>query len=171
VFIRRDQDESADVDVMSDEETKDSMEMELISSSAPTPDPPPIRILDLPSVPGRPPRYQERSRKASEPVTQTKPSEEAKHKPPIKDINLSKSKRTRGPKSDTYKVAWSVDEQHLLEQLMEEIPDGVKNRWAKISQAMNGRRTARQVASRVQKYHEKLRKFGVDIDETKADSE
>lgn len=36
-------------------------------------------------------------------------------------------------------------------------------RWAKISKAMNGRRTARQVASRVQKYFEKLKRFGVDM--------
>ncbi|KAI0942859.1 hypothetical protein AcV7_002155 [Taiwanofungus camphoratus] len=67
------------------------------------------------------------------------------------------------PKSDTYKQAWSVSEQHLLERLLEEIPDGEKNRWAKISKAMNGRRTARQVASRVQKYFEKLKRFGVDM--------
>lgn len=28
---------------------------------------------------------------------------------------------------------------------------------------MNGRRTARQVASRVQKYYEKLKKFGIEV--------
>jgi hypothetical protein len=33
------------------------------------------------------------------------------------------------PKSETYKQAWSVSEQHLLEQLLEQIPDGAKNRW------------------------------------------
>ncbi|TFY67029.1 hypothetical protein EVJ58_g1887 [Rhodofomes roseus] len=66
-------------------------------------------------------------------------------------------------KSETYKQAWSVSEQHLLERLLEEIPDGTKNRWAKISQAMGGRRTARQVASRVQKYFEKLKRFGVEV--------
>lgn len=90
------------------------------------------------------------------------------------------------PRSDTYKQSWSMDEQHLLEQLLEEIPDGEKNRfasfcssqtllmccarlltiqfrWLKISQAMGGRRTPRQVASRVQKYFEKLKKFGVAV--------
>jgi len=36
-------------------------------------------------------------------------------------------------------------------------------RWQKISKAMGGRRTPRQVASRVQKYFEKLKKFGVGI--------
>ncbi|GJE93458.1 hypothetical protein PsYK624_096170 [Phanerochaete sordida] len=71
-------------------------------------------------------------------------------------------KKTK-PKSETYKQAWSVEEQHMLERLLEEIPDGEKNRWLKISQAMNGKRTARQVASRVQKYYEKLKRFGVDV--------
>lgn len=37
-------------------------------------------------------------------------------------------KRCRGPKSDTFKMAWSVEEQRLLERLLEEIPDGEKNR-------------------------------------------
>ncbi|KAF9224994.1 hypothetical protein BS17DRAFT_60292 [Gyrodon lividus] len=67
-------------------------------------------------------------------------------------------------RSDTYKQAWSISEQHLLERLLEEIPDGERNRWAKISQAMGGRRTPRQVASRVQKYFEKLKRFGVGVD-------
>ena len=34
------------------------------------------------------------------------------------------------PRSDTYKQAWSMEEQHLLERLLEEIPDGEKNRFA-----------------------------------------
>ncbi|KAI9507119.1 hypothetical protein F5148DRAFT_981893 [Russula earlei] len=67
------------------------------------------------------------------------------------------------PKSETYKQAWSVSEQHLLERLLTEIPDGEKNRWSKISKAMGGRRTPRQVASRVQKYFEKLKLFGVNV--------
>ncbi|KAI6163603.1 hypothetical protein EDD17DRAFT_1568696 [Pisolithus thermaeus] len=68
---------------------------------------------------------------------------------------------------DTYKQAWSISEQHLLERLLEEIPDGERNRWAKISQAMGGRRTPRQVASRVQKYFEKLKRFGLDVEKGK----
>lgn len=71
---------------------------------------------------------------------------------------------TDKPRPETYKQAWSVSEQHLLEQLLEEIPDGERNRWAKISQAMGGRRTPRQVASRVQKYFEKLKRFGVGVE-------
>lgn len=34
------------------------------------------------------------------------------------------------PKSETYKQAWSVDEQNLLEQLLEAIPEGEKYRLA-----------------------------------------
>ncbi|KAH7926912.1 hypothetical protein BV22DRAFT_1008105, partial [Leucogyrophana mollusca] len=64
-------------------------------------------------------------------------------------------------KRDTYKLAWSVSEQHLLEGLLEEIPDGERNRWTRVSRTMNGRRTARQVASRVQEYIKKLRRVGV----------
>lgn len=71
---------------------------------------------------------------------------------------------TDKPKPETYKQAWSISEQHLLERLLEEIPDGERNRWAKISQAMDGRRTPRQVASRVQKYFEKLKRFGVGVE-------
>lgn len=32
-------------------------------------------------------------------------------------------------RSETYKQAWSISEQHLLERLLEEIPDGERNRW------------------------------------------
>ncbi|KAJ7704586.1 hypothetical protein B0H17DRAFT_921519, partial [Mycena rosella] len=64
----------------------------------------------------------------------------------------------------TYKVMWSASEQNLLERLLDEIPAGDARRWVyqKISIAMGGRRTPRQVSSRVQKYLQKLKKFGVD---------
>jgi len=77
---------------------------------------------------------------------------------------LGKRLRDAKPKPETYKQAWSVEEQHMLEKLLDEIPDGEKNRWQKISLAMKGRRTPRQVASRVQKYFEKLKRFGVGVD-------
>ncbi|KAF9078630.1 hypothetical protein BDP27DRAFT_20824 [Rhodocollybia butyracea] len=76
---------------------------------------------------------------------------------PTKDFSNSSM-----PKSQTYRQAWSTSEQQLLEALLEEIPEGEKNRWKKISSAMNGTRTPRQVASRVQKYFEKLKKFGIE---------
>ena len=81
-----------------------------------------------------------------------------------------------------FKVPWTLQEQHLLEKYLLEIPETEKHRykvyvtlscvirltpdvimltrWVKISEAMGGVRTARQVASRVQKYNEKLKKFG-----------
>lgn len=41
-----------------------------------------------------------------------------------------KSKTKNGkPRNETYKQAWSVEEQHLLERLLQEIPDGEKNRY------------------------------------------
>ncbi|KLO07822.1 hypothetical protein SCHPADRAFT_881133 [Schizopora paradoxa] len=72
-------------------------------------------------------------------------------------------KNGRKSKSHTFKQSWSVAEQHMLEKLLEEYPDGVTRRWAKISEAMGGQRNPRQVASRVQKYFAKLKKFGVDV--------
>jgi hypothetical protein len=39
------------------------------------------------------------------------------------------SRSTGKIKPETYKQAWSVSEQHLLERLLEEIPDGEKNRY------------------------------------------
>ena len=36
---------------------------------------------------------------------------------------------TEKPKPETYKQAWTESEQNLLEQLLEEIPDGAKNRY------------------------------------------
>ncbi|KAG1740537.1 uncharacterized protein EDB91DRAFT_1248416 [Suillus paluster] len=87
-----------------------------------------------------------------------KPKAEPSPSAPEPKIDIDK------PRPETYKQAWSVSEQHLLERLLEEIPDGERNRWAKISQAMGGRRTPRQVASRVQKYFEKLKRFGIGVE-------
>ncbi|KAF7965348.1 hypothetical protein HWV62_44283 [Athelia sp. TMB] len=93
----------------------------------------------------------------------------------------NKGKGRDKKKPETYKQAWSVSEQHLLEKLLEDIPEGSKNRldspfsklkvtltnnshrWQKISIAMSGRRTPRQVASRVQKYFEKLKRYGLGV--------
>jgi hypothetical protein len=45
-----------------------------------------------------------------------------------KPIGASNGRASGKPKSGTYKQAWSMSEQHLLEQLLEQIPDGAKNR-------------------------------------------
>ncbi|KAJ7201105.1 hypothetical protein GGX14DRAFT_465796 [Mycena pura] len=88
------------------------------------------------------------------------PPEEDTNRPPPKVLG----KRTRKDKEkpDNYKVLWSASEQNLLERLLEEIPASDPRRFLNISLAMNGRRTPRQVSSRVQKYLQKLKKYGVE---------
>ncbi|KAJ7439495.1 hypothetical protein FB451DRAFT_147462 [Mycena latifolia] len=73
-----------------------------------------------------------------------------------------RQRKSSTKKTDTYKVVWSASEQNLLERLLEEIPQSDPRRYQKISIAMNGRRTPRQVSSRVQKYLQKLKKFGIE---------
>ncbi|KAL5478424.1 SLX1 [Sanghuangporus weigelae] len=72
------------------------------------------------------------------------------------------STRRADRSSDTFNKAWSDEEQRLLDALLERYPDGTKNRWANISRAMGGARTPRQVASRVQKYFAKMKKWGIN---------
>ncbi|KAJ7680151.1 hypothetical protein B0H17DRAFT_1015172 [Mycena rosella] len=64
-------------------------------------------------------------------------------------------------KQDTYEVMWHASEQNLLERLL---PARDAKRYQKISIAMGRRRTPRQVSSRVQKYRQKLKQFGVGVD-------
>ena len=181
VHIRRDiGDESADVDIATTDgeplAVSSTPPDALVSLSAepskPThfkiPSPRPTRSRRLPPI--RPPATTVKAKIRSEPDKC----------PPILPPAANKEK----PKSETYKQAWSISEQHLLERLLAEIPDGEKNRyeglfclrvrnanvhvflnrWSKISKAMGGRRTPRQVASRVQKYFEKLKLFGVNLE-------
>ncbi|KAJ1301091.1 hypothetical protein OPQ81_003509 [Rhizoctonia solani] len=68
-----------------------------------------------------------------------------------------------GEAHSTFKQNWTLAEQHTLERLLVEIPSTVKFRWVRISEAMGGTRTPRQVASRVQKYYEKMKKLGVSV--------
>lgn len=55
---------------------------------------------------------------------------------PSLPAHVSNSQETRTgekknkSKPETYKQAWSVSEQHLLERLLDEIPEGEKNRYA-----------------------------------------
>ena len=42
---------------------------------------------------------------------------------------LPTASKKEKPKSETYKEALSVSEQHLLERLLSEIPDSEKNRY------------------------------------------
>ncbi|KAL6302278.1 hypothetical protein BKA93DRAFT_793597 [Sparassis latifolia] len=192
VFVRRDQaDESAEVDIScnaygdGDAEGDPSM---LGSGSEVVPmdvDTPPTSVTSPlsavsglppshPPVHGKPVRERRQTRKAKEAAppadVRAKPKGRRETAPKSADLPPEPASSSAAPqkekskqKSETYKQAWSVSEQHLLERLLEEIPEGEKNRWLKISQAMNSRRTARQVASRVQKYFEKLKRFGLDV--------
>ena len=106
VHIRRDiGDESADVDIA----TTDGA-----SISLPLAGPP------------KSPRPTTRSRRP--PPTRT-PATTVKAYKNCPASMLPRTAKKEKPKSETYKQAWSDSEQHLLERLLSEIPDGEKNRY------------------------------------------
>uniref|UniRef100_A0A6Q2XVP1 ZZ-type zinc finger-containing protein 3 n=1 Tax=Esox lucius TaxID=8010 RepID=A0A6Q2XVP1_ESOLU len=83
--------------------------------------------------------------------------------------NNSSSQMIRGRlchqnKPDTFNQLWTVEEQKKLEQLLLKFPpeEVESKRWQKIADAL-GNRTAKQVASRVQKYFIKLTKAGIPV--------
>jgi hypothetical protein len=132
VHIRCDiEDESAEVDIATDGEPLASTHNSLITS---LPSPYPASPPSTSTSRMRSPRH---SRIRRPPPTRS-PAEKAK-------IFTHSTKQSSGPnghklatlaakkekeKSETYKQAWSVSEQHLLERLLTEIPDGEKNRYA-----------------------------------------
>ncbi|MGH0119558.1 UNVERIFIED_CONTAM: hypothetical protein FKN15_032383 [Acipenser sinensis] len=67
-------------------------------------------------------------------------------------------------KPETFNQLWSVEEQKKLEQLLLKFPpeEVESKRWQKIADEL-GNRTAKQVASRVQKYFIKLTKAGIPV--------
>ncbi|KAG6841164.1 hypothetical protein C0991_001292 [Blastosporella zonata] len=156
VYIRHDvEDESPDVDI--------TLDTSAIDIDVFPPPPPPSKRLPVPPIRSRKPSVKAQTEKKPSTVPQKRkakspsPSERGSSPEPPSKPKRAKDK----PKPETYKQQWSVSEQHLLEQLLDQIPEGEKNRWQKISRAMNGKRTPRQVASRVQKYFAKLKRFGV----------
>ncbi|KAA1474616.1 hypothetical protein DENSPDRAFT_824632 [Dentipellis sp. KUC8613] len=194
VYIRKDlEDESGEVNISLDDER--NAPATPMASSAPPSVPVDSSIippsseaststapLPGPSKPSRSrrPAAKPRAQEASATPTKAKSGGRAAPSKPKRSLEsdeeaeaqpAKRAKETGKPRPETYKQAWSVSEQHLLERLLEEIPAGEKNRWAKISKAMNGRRTPRQVASRVQKYFEKLKRFGVEIGGSTAKTE
>uniref|UniRef100_A0AAZ3NYU8 ZZ-type zinc finger-containing protein 3 n=1 Tax=Oncorhynchus tshawytscha TaxID=74940 RepID=A0AAZ3NYU8_ONCTS len=83
--------------------------------------------------------------------------------------NSSNSQMIRGrlchqSKPDTFNQLWTVEEQKKLEHLLLQFPpeEVESKRWQKIADAL-GNRTAKQVASRVQKYFIKLTKAGIPV--------
>ncbi|KAJ8487863.1 hypothetical protein ONZ45_g14174 [Pleurotus djamor] len=155
VVVRRDmEDESGLVDISLD----DREPLSLASSPPPQLPPPPPPATKI----ARTLEGDTTNRRPSKKV-KLKAAQEAPLSAPLPPPTTKRSRDAGKPKPETYKQAWSTSEQHLLEKLLEEIPEGAKNRWQKISQAMKGRRTPRQVASRVQKYFDKLKRFGVGV--------
>ncbi|XP_049602718.1 ZZ-type zinc finger-containing protein 3 isoform X2 [Syngnathus scovelli] len=67
-------------------------------------------------------------------------------------------------KPDTFNQLWTADEQKKLEELLIKFPpeEVESKRWQKIADEL-GNRTAKQVASRVQKYFIKLTKAGIPV--------
>ncbi|XP_049627427.1 ZZ-type zinc finger-containing protein 3 isoform X1 [Suncus etruscus] len=67
-------------------------------------------------------------------------------------------------KPETFNQLWSIEEQKKLEQLLLKYPpeEVESRRWQKIADEL-GNRTAKQVASRVQKYFIKLTKAGIPV--------
>lgn len=194
VFVRRDQpDESAVVDIsLEGEEAERAPSVFDRATALPMDvDTPPTSIASpmstkatLPQSMSKPTRDRRSTKKGDTTHARGKPQIAvpggSASAPKVAEVTDAGKGSRKGKMSETYKQAWSVSEQHLLERLLEEIPDGTKNRcvnkhvtepcltlvsrrWARISQAMGGRRTARQVASRVQKYFEKLKRFGVEV--------
>ena len=128
VYIRRDvEDESAEVDVTLDgrvgedgDEVSSSLRHSLPSSSARARKPT-FKVTSLSHSHSRTVLVPKRQKDTEEGCTPT----------PLSPTSSKQAPR-RNPgklKSDTYKQAWSDAEQHLLEQLLEQIPDGEKNRY------------------------------------------
>ncbi|XP_066548639.1 ZZ-type zinc finger-containing protein 3 isoform X2 [Amia ocellicauda] len=88
---------------------------------------------------------------------------------PQHTASSSRSQMIRGRicdqnKPDTFNQLWTVEEQKKLEQLLLKFPpeEVESKRWQKIADEL-GNRTAKQVASRVQKYFIKLTKAGIPV--------
>ena len=89
-------------------------------SSTPTPCLPPVKVVTE--------RRSARKTPKPPPSSLRKAPPKANRAEKLIQAENDKPKRSRGPKSDTFNMAWSVEEQRLLERLLEEVPDGEKNR-------------------------------------------
>jgi hypothetical protein len=140
VFIRRDlEDESGEVDISAENDTvsnavQPSVAMDVdtrltsLSSSAQTPPLTPKSVrarrptIKLES--GAPQRNSKRQPKHIPPKSEPDPQP-----PPLVKAVIAKHTKDGKPRPETYKLPWSVSEQHLLERLLDEIPEGEKNRY------------------------------------------
>lgn len=148
VFVRQDQqDESAEVDIGLDDDVRDvdkstdnttpSSAIELDTDDTPaTSVASPQSTQSGKSLAAFQATANSRSRRVTTKASASRaPTKNSAAKncsaPPIDDSSETEAQRPekkQKQKSETYKQAWSVEEQHLLERLLEEIPDGEKNR-------------------------------------------
>lgn len=120
-ILRNMQDESKDVDIATDGEPLAPTPSSMITSLPPH-SPTEPKVISVPSM---------RSSRPRRPLPARPHAAKAKQSA-LKTEQLSESPiaKKEKPRSETYKQAWSVSEQHLLERLLAEIPDGEKNRYA-----------------------------------------
>lgn len=150
--------EAVDVDIDMDMDIPQPLPL----PPTPTPTYPTKSIAEAIKPPEPKPRAKKKRKR--EPSRSPSPSQDSVlHSPHPTHATKEVHSSSKPPKarSDTFKQSWSESEQNLLERLLDQFPEGEKNRWKKISLAMDNRRTPRQVASRVQKYFAKLKKFGL----------
>jgi hypothetical protein len=131
-ILRNMQDESQDVDIATDGDSLGPMSSSVIPSL------PPPHCPTKPTAISNPRMRSPRLSRPRRPLT-TRPhmAKTRQHAPQTKQLSEpdrvspepSVAKKEK-PRSETYKQAWSVSEQHLLERLLAEIPDGEKNRYA-----------------------------------------
>lgn len=150
VFVRRDlDDESAEVDIWDDtydQRHREQVMTESRDNKVPAHDSEtlvspisvfPEAIAPVPPIETHDKAARERrpTRKAQTVVSEknkskAKPPRVAEFKEPSVNPELppALSNAKGKPRPETYKQAWSVSEQHLLERLLVEIPEGEKNR-------------------------------------------
>ncbi|XP_066537221.1 ZZ-type zinc finger-containing protein 3 isoform X2 [Hoplias malabaricus] len=123
-------------------------------------------IFDKVGLPARPKSPVDSKKESESPALYSSlPSSDA----PEQSMSSSRAQMIRGRpyhqnKPDTFNQLWTVEEQKKLEQLLLKFPpeEVESKRWQKIADEL-GNRTAKQVASRVQKYFIKLTKAGIPV--------
>ncbi|XP_051989226.1 ZZ-type zinc finger-containing protein 3 [Xyrauchen texanus] len=124
-------------------------------------------IFDKVGLPARPksPVDSKKEGDSSSVYSSTLPSSDS----PEQSMTSSTTQMIRGrlcnqSKPDSFNQLWTVEEQKKLEQLLLKFPpeEVETKRWQKIADEL-GNRTAKQVASRVQKYFIKLTKAGIPV--------
>ena len=121
-ILRNMQDESQDVDIATDGEPFAPTPGSMITSLPPPHPPTEPTARSVPNMRSSRPRRPLLARPHPAKARQCALKTEQLSEPPV-------AKKEK-PRSETYKQAWSVSEQHLLERLLAEIPDGEKNRYA-----------------------------------------